>query len=61
MVKDYQSRLQEHKSNLEKDYWNEAIVFTTQNDALGPTEISYLENKFCSMANLAGRYIVKKW
>lgn len=52
-------RLQEHKSNLEKDYWNEAIVFTTQNDALGPTEISYLENKFCSMANLAGRYIVK--
>ncbi len=52
-------RLQEHKSNLEKDYWNEAIVFTTQNDALGPTEISYLENKFCSMANLAGRYVVK--
>lgn len=52
-------RLQEHKSNLEKDYWNEAIVFTTQNDALGPTEISYLENKFCSMAALAGRYIVK--
>ena len=52
-------RLQEHKSNQEKDYWNEAIVFTTQNDALGPTEISYLENKFCSMAKVAGRYIVK--
>lgn len=52
-------RLQEHKSNPEKDYWNEAIVFTTQNDSLGPTEISYLENKFCSMAIQAGRYVVK--
>lgn len=52
-------RLQEHKNNPEKDYWNEAIVFTTTNNSLGPTEISYLENKFCSMAISAGRYIVK--
>jgi len=52
-------RLQEHKNNPEKDYWNEAIVFTAQNDSLGPTEISYLENKFCSMATDAARYVVK--
>ena len=52
-------RLQEHKASPEKDYWNEAIVFTTQNDTLGPTEISFLENKFCNLANDAGRYIVK--
>ncbi len=52
-------RLQEHKNNPEKDYWNEAIVFTAQNDSLGPTEISYLENRFCDMATDAGRYTVK--
>lgn len=52
-------RLQEHKNNPEKDYWNEAIILTTQNDSLGPTEISYLENKFCTLALEANRYIVK--
>lgn len=52
-------RLQEHKKNPDKDYWSEAIVFTTSNNSFGPTEISYLENRFCTMANDAHRYIVK--
>lgn len=52
-------RLKEHKSNPEKDYWTEAIVFTTSNDSFGPTEISYLENCFCRLAVQAKRYIVK--
>ena len=52
-------RLQEHKKNPDKDYWSEAIVFTTSNNSFGPTEISYLENRFCAMANDAHRYIVK--
>lgn len=52
-------RLQEHKRNLDKDYWTEAIVFTTSNNSFGPTEISYLENRFCSMAKEAKRYIVR--
>jgi hypothetical protein len=52
-------RLQEHKRNPEKDYWTEAVVFTTSNNSFGPTEISYLENKFCKMATEAKRYIVK--
>jgi hypothetical protein len=52
-------RLQEHKRNPEKDYWTEAIVFTTSNNSFGPTEISYLENKFCKLATEAKRYIVK--
>jgi len=52
-------RLQEHKKNPDKDYWSEAVVFTTSNNSFGPTEISYLENRFCSLANTARRYIVK--
>ena len=52
-------RLQEHKRNPDKDYWTEAIVFTTSNNSFGPTEISYLENRFCNLAMNAKRYTVK--
>lgn len=52
-------RLQEHRKNPDKDYWSEAVVFTTSNNFFEPTEISYLENRFCAMANDAHRYIVK--
>ena len=52
-------RLMEHKRNPEKDYWTEAVVFTTSNNSLGATEISYLENRFCNMAISANRYVVK--
>lgn len=53
------NRLQEHRRNPEKDYWTEAIVFTTSNNSFGPTEISYLENRFCNLALQANRYEVK--
>lgn len=52
-------RLAEHKRNSDKDYWTEAVVFTTSNNSFGPTEISYLENRFCGMAQGAKRYTVK--
>ena len=52
-------RLQEHKRNSDKDYWTEAVVFTTSNNSFGPTEISYLENRFCNMAMEVKRYLVK--
>lgn len=52
-------RLQEHKRNPDKDYWTEAIVFTTSNNSLGATEISYLENRFYNLAIAAKRYDVK--
>ena len=52
-------RLMEHKRNPEKDYWNEAIVFTTSNNSLGSTELNYLENRFCELAINANRYIIK--
>lgn len=52
-------RLFEHRRNEEKNYWNEAIVFTTSDDSFGATEISYLEHQFVRMAKEAGRYTVK--
>lgn len=44
------NRLLEHKKSSDKNYWSEAVVFTTSNNSFGPTEISYLENKFCNLA-----------
>jgi len=52
-------RLQEHKRNPNKDYWTEAVLFTTSNNSFGPTEISYLENRFCGLALAAKRYDVR--
>ncbi len=52
-------RILEHNRNPQKDYWNEAVMFTTQNNSFGPTEISYLEHTFCELAKNAGRYLVK--
>ena len=52
-------RLQEHKRDPKMDYWTEAIVFTTSNNSFGPTEMSFLENRFCTMAKEANRYLVK--
>ena len=52
-------RLQEHKRNPDKDYWTEAVLFTTSNNSFGPTEISYLENRFCGLALAAKRYDVR--
>lgn len=53
-------RLQEHKRNSNKDYWTDAVVFTTSNNSFGPTEISFLENKFYELAKECNRYEVKK-
>ena len=53
------NRLLEHKRNPAKDYWTEAVAITTSNNSLGPTEISYLENRLCNMAIKANRYDVK--
>lgn len=52
-------RLQEHKRNSDKDYWTEAVVFTTSNNSFGATEISWLESHFCTLAKQANRYEVK--
>lgn len=52
------TRLIEHDKNPDKSFWTEAVVFTTSNNAFGPTELSFLENRFCNDAIKAGRYEV---
>lgn len=53
------NRLQEHKRNPDKEYWTEAVTFTTTNNTFGPTEISYLESQFTKLASESERYVVK--
>jgi hypothetical protein len=50
-------RLQEHINNPQKNYWTEAVVFTS--NSFGPTELNYLEHKFCALAQETNQYIVK--
>lgn len=40
-------------------YFSDAVMLTTQNNSFGPTEISYLENKFTNMALETDRYKVR--
>lgn len=50
-------RVAEH---LKGDFdFNEVVILTTQNNSFGPTEISYLENKFTNMALETDRYKVR--
>ncbi|NOL51676.1 GIY-YIG nuclease family protein [Pelistega suis] len=52
-------RILEHTKSEEKDYFDEVIILTTQNNSFGPTEISYLENTFTNLARQVNRYEVK--
>lgn len=52
-------RILYHSRDPKKDYWTEAVAITTTDNSLGPTEISYLENKFTNLAKKANRYLVK--
>ncbi len=50
-------RVNEH---LKDDfYFSDVVMLTTQTNSFGPTEISYLENKFTNMAQDADRYVVR--
>lgn len=50
-------RLVQHLSG--KDFWSEAIVFTSKDDNLTKGHVRYLESRLVEMASKAGRYDVK--
>ncbi|MSS77132.1 DUF4357 domain-containing protein [Anaerococcus sp. WCA-380-WT-2B] len=50
-------RVAEHLKD--EAYFSDAVMLTTQNNSFGPTEISYLENKFTNMAIDVDRYKVR--
>ena len=50
-------RVSEHLKD--ETYFSDTVMLTTQNNSFGPTEISYLENKFTNMAIDVDRYKVR--
>ncbi len=50
-------RVNEHLKD--EVYFSDAVMLTTQTNSFGPTEISYLENKFTNMAQEAARFNVR--
>lgn len=50
-------RVAEHLRD--SNYFSEVVILTTQNNSFGPTEISYLENRFTNLAIEAERYEVR--
>ncbi|MBS6480464.1 GIY-YIG nuclease family protein [Dialister pneumosintes] len=50
-------RVTEHLKD--KEYFSDAVILTTQNNSFGPTEISYLENKFTNLARETERFKVR--
>lgn len=52
-------RVVEHMTDNYKDFWDEAVVFTTKDASLGKTELSYLENRFYNKTKEAGSYVVQ--
>lgn len=49
-------RILDHESDKYKDCWDEVVIFTTKDNSLGRTDISYLENRFYNKALKANRY-----
>ena len=57
-------RINEHDT---EDYWNTAVAFITADDSFGPTDISYLDNRFWETGSGSvyvkskGKLIPGKW
>ncbi|MFC4685524.1 GIY-YIG nuclease family protein [Epilithonimonas pallida] len=51
------TRLNQHLSS--KDFWNEAIVFTSKDENLNKAHIKYLENRLHETATKTKRYILE--
>lgn len=52
-------RILDHESDKYKDFWDEVVIFTTKDNSLGRTDISYLENRFYNKALETGRFVVQ--
>ena len=52
-------RILDHDFDKKKKFWDEAVIFTTNDNSLGKTEISYLESSSYRKASLANRYHIQ--
>lgn len=51
---DVENRLRNH--DLEKDFWNEVVLFTSKDDNLTKTQVGFLESVFIERIDSAERY-----
>jgi len=56
-AEDIYNRLQQH--NQKKDFWNECIVFMSENNSLNKAHIKYIEHELFHLAKDTKRYIVQ--
>ena len=55
-AEDIYKRLEQH--NRTKDFWNECIVFMSENNSLNKAHIKYIENELYMIACETGRYVI---
>lgn len=48
-------RLRNHHASQDKDFWNRAIVLSSKDSNLTKSHARYLESRFISLGNIAGR------
>lgn len=53
------NRLRQHANGVkQKEFWNEAVVFTSKDDYITKTQIQYLESELCRLVLEAGNAVV---
>lgn len=52
-------KLREHDRDTDKNFWTEALVFTTADNSFGARELVWLEDKFFDDLKSAGNFVVK--
>lgn len=56
-AEDILKRIEQHNKN--KDFWNECIVFMSENNSLNKAHIKYIEHELYQLATETGRYKIK--
>jgi len=52
-------RIKQHHNDIKKDFWNSAIIFTTDNWSWNESDLNFLEKKLIEDAKKLWNYIIK--
>lgn len=56
-AEDIYNRLEQHNRN--KDFWNECVVFMSENNSLNKAHIKYIEHELYTLAKKTKRFVIK--
>lgn len=56
-AEDINARLEQHNRN--KDFWNECVVFMSENNSLNKAHIKYIEHELYQLSKKTNRFIIK--